>query len=147
MAKQEKSANTKRGLPAGVKAALAVVTMGAAALFGGCENETTQTIFQLNYGIMLEDQTGGALTGDHIGIINEYLSNIDSNDRNTLIGNGLNFIIVSGNTVTRDNGAITVGIDNIQNITTFAVAINNSIQDLLLTYINGNAEVPGAFFG
>jgi hypothetical protein len=39
MAKQEKSPRTR--LPVGVKAAFAVLAIGAAALFGGCENETT----------------------------------------------------------------------------------------------------------
>jgi hypothetical protein len=45
MAKQEKAIKTKRGLPMGAKAAVALGAMGmGAALFGaGCENETNST--------------------------------------------------------------------------------------------------------
>jgi hypothetical protein len=44
MAKQETATHTTRGLPAGIKAAFAVLAIGVAALFGGCENETTPEV-------------------------------------------------------------------------------------------------------
>jgi hypothetical protein len=40
MAKKIKSIQAKRGLPMGAKVAIAVGAMGAATLFGACENET-----------------------------------------------------------------------------------------------------------
>jgi hypothetical protein len=43
MAKQIKSTKTRRGLPRGAKAAVAVGAMGMAAMFGACDNGTNST--------------------------------------------------------------------------------------------------------
>jgi hypothetical protein len=79
MAKQEKSPPAK--LPAGLKAAFAVLAMGAAALFGGCENETNSTPVPIVYNVSLgtkqirvEDTTGQASQAD----IQSALDLIDS---------------------------------------------------------------------
>jgi hypothetical protein len=107
MAKQTKSPHTR--LPAGLKAAIAILAMGAAALFGGCENETApetgQTIFQLKYGVILEDQTG-QVTGMHIQIINDALDDLTSYDMQ-----GVKIIIIAGDSVASNGNELTFGLN------------------------------------
>jgi hypothetical protein len=138
MAKQEKSTNTTRGLPVGVKMAFAVVAMGAAALFGGCDNKTTpevctcpngtvhenfgcecggedctctHTFYHLNYGVTLKDQTNGALNEGHIGIINAVLTDLKNDfDYNM---NNLEIIVTSGSSMQTNGNNFTVGVDKI----------------------------------
>jgi hypothetical protein len=131
MAKQEKSPRTR--LPAGLKAAFAVLAIGAAALFGACENETApetrQTVFQLDYGVILEDQTGGALTGEHIILMNEIIESLIHRD--ALISKGLKIIVTSGSSVSRNGGTISVGIENFASLADLQSALEAPLTDML----------------
>jgi hypothetical protein len=85
MAKQEKSPRTR--LSAGLKAAFAVVAIGAAALFGGCENETNSTpevaynVYLGTKQIRVEDTTGLVSKAD----IEVALASMDSTTDNCVV--------------------------------------------------------------
>jgi hypothetical protein len=144
MAKQETAIHTTRGLPAGVKVAIVVLAMGAAALFGGCENETTpkvcecpngtvhnnfgcecggegcvctHTLYHLNYGMVLDNQTGASLPDDFVGGINTLLEilradPIEDAIMNEIIDNHhIKIIIVPDTAFSRNGDELTVGMD------------------------------------
>jgi hypothetical protein len=154
-------------------AALAAALIGAAALFGAagcddgsspklcvCPNGTvhenfgcecggvncvcTHTLYHLNYGITLEDQTGGALTEGHIAVINEYLDeiyNFNALNMTTLANKGLKFTIVSGIAINRNGSTISVGIENITNALDLGSVLISYVDEVLLSISNFNPAI------
>jgi hypothetical protein len=105
----------------------------------------------------LEDTTG-VLNEGHIGVINEYLDLLDSQDPTyipALKNNSLKIVVIAGSSASRDGGVISVGIDNITSLDNFGYAAGIYLDALTLSYINdfnsnirlGSARVPGTVFG
>jgi hypothetical protein len=90
MVKPGKKRNTAKALAAAglIGMATAIIAPALASCDNGTTPEFRQTVFPLNYGFTVEDQTGGLLNLIHIGIINEYLDiiyNTDSSNMDTLL--------------------------------------------------------------
>jgi peptidoglycan hydrolase-like protein with peptidoglycan-binding domain len=152
MAKQA----THTRLPAGVKAAFAVLAMGAAALFGGCENETNSTLIPIVYSVSLgtkqirvEDTTGqtnpDAIQGVLTSINNSYSA------ENSIIyfkAMSTNPVMVIENThnfrVENDKFFIGINKTDIDGIFETILRIYNVLGTPLMS--KGNAEVPGTKF-
>jgi hypothetical protein len=170
MAKKIKSTQAKHGLTASAKVAAGV--MGVATLFGACDNGTNSTSspkvcecpvkihgsapcdcgdagctckqkdFTLNYDIPLEDTTG-VLNEGHIGVINEYLDLLDSQDPTyipALKSNSLKIVVITGSNTSKDGGVVSMGINNITN-DDFGSAFGTYLGDLLSSINNFNTKI------
>jgi hypothetical protein len=123
----------------------AAAIMAPAAFMTSCDNGTTrQTVFPLDYGLTVEDQTGGLLAVMHINIINEALNKmngISPSDTGTLISRGLKFIVIPGSSVSRNDSTIIIGINNITTADDFIGAINLYLMEMLACNFNTNIRL------
>jgi hypothetical protein len=160
MAKKIQSTQAKHGLPMGAKAAIAVGAMGVATLFGACDNGTsstpkvcecpngtvhnnfgcecggegctcTHTLYHLNYGMTLEDQTGGSLTSAHINLVNSSLDEAKTYEGSlmddVISTHNIKIIIISGASYSRNGDDFTIGIGNLVDL--------DHINTVLITFL------------
>jgi hypothetical protein len=151
----------------------------AAALFaGGCKNETnpdpkvcecpngtihnnfgcecggedctcTHTLYHLNYGLTLEDQTGGSLTSAHVSLVNSSLDAAKTYEGSLIddvtSAHDIKIIIVSGASYSRSGDDFTIGIDHLVDLDYInTVLIPLLYQVIALNNFNTNIHLGNA---
>jgi hypothetical protein len=97
-------------------------------------------MYHLNYGIQLEDQTGGTITGAHINNINLALQEyVDYFSSESAIGQkNIKIVIVQSDVVNRNDNVITVGIDKCNDYGVFFGAIFPCMSEIMARVLNTN---------
>jgi hypothetical protein len=124
-------------------AALAAGLIGVVALFGACDNGTSPSLPTLKYGVQLEDQTSGALNEGHIGIMNTVLDNFETygNKGNAIRDKNIKIVVILGNSISRSNNVITIGIDHWVDAPTLQGIIGPYIDEIIAQVLNTNIRL------
>jgi hypothetical protein len=121
----------------------------------GEDCDCKQKFYTLNYGMTLEDQTGGSITSAHINLVNSSLDAAKTYEGSLIddvtSAHDIKIIITSGASYSRNGDDFMIGIDNLVDLDHInailgaflyqVISFNNFNSNIYLASGNGNAKV------